>query len=83
MHRRKKMKRTIYQMLMSMFAGTVTGSVVANLVNIMDPEFQLDYGLSMAFFTAITWALLSVLDAVFSKARRASPAPVPAGTARR
>jgi hypothetical protein len=83
------MKRTIYLVLMSAFAGTVIGGVVANLVNIMDPEFQLDYGLSIAFFTAITWALLALFDAVYRKFIRRAPAaafapaaPAAAGAAR-
>ncbi|MGE5537123.1 MAG: hypothetical protein ACM30I_00785 [Gemmatimonas sp.] len=69
------MKRTIYIIMMSAFAGTVIGGVVANLVNIMDPELQLDYGLSIAFFTAITWALLAMFDALYRKLRPAPSAP--------
>jgi hypothetical protein len=75
MHRRK-MKRTIYQVLMSVLAGTLIGSLVANLVNIMDPEFQMDYGVSIAFFAVITWGGLSLLDTLFHK-----PARPPAASA--
>jgi hypothetical protein len=82
----KKMKRTIYQLLMSVAAGAVIGGIVANLVNIMDPEFDMDYGVAIGFFTIITWGLLAVLDMLFRKPERPAAAPAsapPAAPARR
>jgi hypothetical protein len=74
------MKRAIYQLLMSVLVGTVVGGVVTNLVNIMDPEIEIDYGVAMAFFAVITWGALSVIDTLFRKpeqpASAATGAPV-------
>jgi FtsH-binding integral membrane protein len=77
----EEMMRTIYQILMSAFVGTVVGCVVTNLVNIMDPDIQMDYEVAIAFFGVITWGLLALLDTLFRKVN-AQPAEV-ASAARR
>ena len=78
------MKRTIYQMLMSALAGAVIGSIVTNLVNIMDPEVQMDDEVAIGFFAVITWGLLSVVDMLFRKPTAAAATPaVPAAPTRR
>jgi hypothetical protein len=80
------MKRTLYQLLMSVSAGAVIGIIVVNFVNIMDPEIEIDYEVSIAFFSVLTWGALSVLDTLFRKpepAASASPPTTPAQPARR
>ena len=61
------MTRTVYLLVMSVFAGAVIGGVVANFINIVDPDIPADYELSTAVFTAIIWALLSLLDFIFRR----------------
>jgi hypothetical protein len=65
--RSKRMKRTIYFALMSIFFGVIVGSIVTNVVNILYPDFGLELGLSISFFTALTWALLSLIGLVFDR----------------
>lgn len=61
------MTRTFYLLILSVFAGSVIGGVVANFFNIVDPNIQPDYELSTTVFTAIIWALLSLLDLIFRR----------------
>jgi hypothetical protein len=65
--RSKKMKRTIYFALMSVFFGVVVGLIVTNVVNILYPDFGLELGLAITFFTALTWGLLSLLGLVLDR----------------
>jgi hypothetical protein len=56
-----RMKRMLYCGLMSILIGSITGVIVVNVVNIMYPEFDLDYALAIMFFSALTWAILNLL----------------------
>jgi hypothetical protein len=79
------MKRTVYQLLMSVSAGAVIGIIVVNFVNIMDPEIEIDYEVSITFFSVLTWGALSLLDTLFRKPEApatASAATTPAQPAR-
>jgi hypothetical protein len=67
------MKRMIYQLLMSVSAGAVIGGIVVNLVNILDPEIEIDYEVAIAFFSVLTWGAFSLIDTLFRK-----PEPAPA-----
>jgi hypothetical protein len=66
------MKRTIYFALMSVFFGVVAGSIVTNVVNILYPDLGLELGLSITFFTALTWAVLSLIGLVLDRPRVSS-----------
>lgn len=61
------MKRTIYSALMSTLFGIVAGAIAADVLNIMYPDFGLDYGLSIAFFAALSWALLTLVGQIFDR----------------
>jgi len=74
------MKRTVYQLLMSVSAGAVIGIIVVNFVNIMDPEIEIDYEVSILFFSVLTWGALSLLDTLFRKPEP-SAASTPTSTA--
>lgn len=61
------MKRTIYCLLMSLLVGSIVGAVATNVVNIMYPNFGLDYGLAISFFIVLTWAILSLISMLFRR----------------
>jgi hypothetical protein len=61
------MKRTVYYALMSVLIGSIVGAIVVNVVNIMFPDFELDYALAILFFTTLTWAVLSLMGMVFRR----------------
>jgi hypothetical protein len=50
----------LYCGLMSVLIGSILGSIVVNVVNIMYPDFDLDYALSIMFFSTLTWAVLNL-----------------------
>jgi hypothetical protein len=61
--------------------GALIGGVVVNLVNIMDPEIEMDYEVAIAFFSVMTWGALSLIDTLFRKVRPTVPAaPSPTAT---
>ena len=62
------MKRTIYYALMSLLIGSIVGAVVTNVVNIVCPDFGLDYGLAILFFIVLTWAFLGLIGTIFHRA---------------
>jgi hypothetical protein len=62
-----RMKRTIYSALMSVFFGVIAGAVTADVINIMYPDFGLDYELAIAFFTAMSWSLLTLVGQIFNR----------------
>jgi hypothetical protein len=62
-----RMKRTIYSALMSIFFGVVAGAIATDVINIMYPDFGLDYKLAIAFFSALSWALLTLIGLIFSR----------------
>ena len=61
------MKRTVYCALMSVLIGSIVGSIAVNVVNILYPDFGLDYGLAIALFTVLTWSILSATGAVLRR----------------
>jgi hypothetical protein len=58
------MKRTIYCALMSILIGSILGTIVVNVIGIMFPDFELDYTLSILFFVALTWSVVSLFGMV-------------------
>jgi len=65
------MKRTIYSALMSVLFGIVAGAVTTDVINIMYPDFGLDYKLAIAFFIALSWSLLTLVGLIFDRPSRA------------
>ena len=61
------MKRTIYSVLMSIFFGVLAGSVTTDVVNIMYPDFGLDYALAIAFFIALSWSVLTLAGLILRR----------------
>lgn len=61
------MKRMLYCGLMSILIGSIVGSIVVSVVNIMYPDFDLDYTLAILFFSTLTWCVLSLFGMVFRR----------------
>lgn len=61
------MKKIIYCALMSILIGSIIGIIVVNVVNILFPDFEIDYTLAILFFTTLTWSILSLMGMVFRR----------------
>jgi hypothetical protein len=61
------MKRTIYSALMSVFFGVLIGSITTDVINIMYPDFGLDYMLAIAFFIALSWSVLTLAGLILRR----------------
>jgi hypothetical protein len=61
------MKRTIYSALMSIFFGVLAGSLTTDVINIMYPDFGLDYTLAIAFFIALSWSVLTLAGLILRR----------------
>lgn len=55
------MRDLVYCGLMSILMGGVSGAIVGEVFDILFPDIALDPILFIAFFTVVTWAILSVL----------------------
>jgi hypothetical protein len=65
--RGQEMKRTIYSVLMSIFFGVLIGSITTDVINIMYPDFGLDYMLAIAFFIALSWSVLTLAGLILRR----------------
>jgi len=61
------MKRTIYCALMSLLIGSIVGAVITNVINIVYPDFGLEYSLAIPFFIVLTWAFLNLIGMIFRR----------------
>ena len=52
---------------MSLLIGGIVGAVVTNVINIVYPDFGLEYSLAIPFFIVLTWAFLSLIGMIFRR----------------
>lgn len=69
---------------MSVLFGIVAGAITTDVINIMYPDFGLDYKLAIAFFIALSWSLLTLVGLIFDRPARSEAAVVdPRGAAQK
>lgn len=52
---------------MSVFLGVVIGALVTDVINILYPDFGLDYKLAITFFIALSWSLLTLVGLIVKR----------------
>jgi hypothetical protein len=52
---------------MSIFFGVLIGSITTDVINIMYPDFGLDYMLAIAFFIALSWSVLTLAGLILRR----------------